>query len=213
MANQPPPPGISPQDWDATPESVQILVYTLLGTVAELQQVVGQFRSGFVWHRVHDGVLPRPDFQQMMQPIRREVHNLLQIGALLSHAQTAQTCRNILKVEPALWTFAEVEGVEPTNNAAERAWRRGVLWRKRSFGSQSDRGLRFTERMLTVVTTLRQQKRDVLAYLTAAGEAQHLGLPAPSLLPLTSDAEANGTNQTLTLELYFAPLSLVSRLT
>jgi transposase len=147
-----------------------------------------------LWHRVRDGTLPRPDFQQMMQPIRREVHSLLQIGALLGHAQTAQTCRNILKVEPALWKFVEIEGVEPTNNAAERALRRGVLWRKRSFGSQSDRGLRFTERMLTVVTTLRQQKRDVLAYLTAACEAQHLGLPAPSLLPLAYDAEANGTN-------------------
>jgi transposase len=72
--------------------------------------------------------------------------------------------------------------------------RRGVMWRKRSFGSQSERGLRFTERILTVVTTLRQQNRDVLVYLTAACEAQHLGLPPPSLLPLDSQADLISTN-------------------
>jgi transposase len=147
-----------------------------------------------LWYRIRDGTLSRPDFQQLVQPIRREIRSLLQLGTLLRHTQTVRTCANILKVEPALWTFVDNEGVEPTNNAAERALRRGVLWRKRSFGSQSERGLRFTERMLTVVTTLRQQKRDVLAYLTAACEAQHLGLPAPSLLPLAHHAEASCTN-------------------
>jgi transposase len=147
-----------------------------------------------LWYRIRHGTLSRPDFQQMVQPIRREIRSLLQISTFLDHSQTVRTCRNILKVEPALWTFVETEGVEPTNNAVERALRRGVLWRKRSFGSQSDRGLRFTERILTVVTTLRQQKRDALAYLTAACEAQHLGLPAPSLLPLAHDAEASCTN-------------------
>ncbi|MCP3702708.1 MAG: transposase [Alteromonas sp.] len=79
------------------------------------------------------------------------------------------------------------EGIEPTNNAAERALRRGVLWRKRSFGSQSDRGLRFTERILMTVTSLRQQQRNVLDFLALACQAQHIGLPAPSLLPLNSD--------------------------
>ena len=88
----------------------------------------------------------------------------------------------------------EQEGIEPTNNAAERALRRGVLWRKRSFGSQSDRGLRFTERILTTVTTLRQQKRNVLDFLALACQAQHLGLPAPSLLPVNSDADLVFTN-------------------
>jgi transposase len=147
-----------------------------------------------LWYRIRDGTLSRPDFQQLVRPIRREIRCLLQIGAFLDHSQTVRSCANILKVEPALWTFVDNEGVEPTNNAAERALRRAVLWRKRSFGSQSERGLRFTERMLTVVTTLRQQKRDVLGYLTAACEAQHLGLPAPSLLPLSHHAEASCTN-------------------
>jgi hypothetical protein len=136
-----------------------------------------------LWHRVRDGTLSRSDFQQAMRPIRHEITAFLRLGTYLNHPQTAKTCANILKLETALWAFVDHEDVDPTNNAAERALRRGVLWRKRSFGSQSDRGLRFTERILTVVTTLRQQDRNVLDYLTAACQAQNLDLPAPSLLP------------------------------
>jgi hypothetical protein len=137
-----------------------------------------------LWYRVRDGTLSRADFQQAMRPIRREIAALLEFGTFLDQTQTAKTCGNILKLDQALFTFVDHEGVEPTNNAAERALRRGVLWRKRSFGSQSERGLRFTERMLTTVATLRQQNRNVLEYLTAACQAQHFGLPAPSLVPL-----------------------------
>jgi transposase len=105
-------------------------------------------------------------------------------GTLLGHRETRRTCQNILKVRPALWTFIDREGVEPTNNAAERALRRGVLWRKRSFGTQSKAGSVFVERILTTVMTLRQQKRNVLDYLTAACKAAIQGRPAPSLLPV-----------------------------
>ena len=91
-------------------------------------------------------------------------------------------CREILAVEPALWTFARVAGVEPTNNAAERALRPAVLWRKRSFGCTSAEGCRFVERILTAVQTLRLQLRDVLTYLTEALAAHRAGLPAPKLL-------------------------------
>ena len=147
-----------------------------------------------LWHRVRDGTLSRPDFQLAMRPIQREVEALLHLGTFVNHAQTVKTCTNILKLAPALWTFVEHDAVEPTNNAAERALRRGVLWRKRSFGSQSDRGLRFTERILTTVTTLRQQQRNVLDFLALACQAQHLGLPAPSLLPVISDGDRVFTN-------------------
>jgi hypothetical protein len=140
------------------------------------------------WHRVRDGTLSRQDFQQAMHPIRHEVHCLLHIGTHLKRRETRQTCLNLLKLEPALWTFVEVGGVEPTNNAAERALRRGVLWRRRSFGTQSDAGSRFVERILTAVTTLRQQNRNVLDYLTAACQADILGEQAPSLLPVASIA-------------------------
>ena len=83
-----------------------------------------------------------------------------------------------------LWTFVDQEGIEPTNNAAERALRRGVIWRRRSFGTQSEAGSRFVERTLTIVTTLRQQNRDVLDYLIAACKARTLGAAVPSLLPV-----------------------------
>ena len=74
------------------------------------------------------------------------------------------------------------EGVEPTNNHAERLLRRGVLWRKNAFGSHSEAGCRFVERMLTVVQTRRLQGRSVLDYLYEALVAHRNRLPAPSLL-------------------------------
>lgn len=147
-----------------------------------------------LWHRTRDGTLSRSDFQQAMRPIRQEIEAFLKVGTFVNHAQTAKTCANILKIAPALWSFVEQQGIAPTNNAAERALRRGVLWRKRSFGSQSDRGLRFTERILTAVTTLRQQQRNVLDFLALTCQAQHLGLPAPSLLPVNSDVDPVFTN-------------------
>lgn len=141
-----------------------------------------------LWHRVRDGTLSRTDFQQKMRPIQAEVEALLQLGTLVNHSKTAKCCGNILKLSAALWAFVQHEGIEPTNNAAERALRRAVLWRKRSFGSQSERGLRFTERILTVVTTLRQQQRNVLDFLVLACRNHHLGLAAPSLLPVGTPA-------------------------
>ncbi len=136
-----------------------------------------------LWHRVRNGTLSRSDFQQAMQPIRQEVHNLLQIGTLLKATKTRHTCGNILKVETALWTFVDQDGVEPTNNVAERALRRSVIWRRRSFGSQSEAGSRFVERIQTAVITLRQQQRDGLDFLTQACQAAVSGTAPPSLLP------------------------------
>ncbi len=136
-----------------------------------------------LWHRIRDGTLSRSDFQIAMQPIQKDIHCLLQIGTHVAHQKTRKTCQNILKVEPAWWTFVLQDGVEPTNNAAERALRRGVIWRRRSFGTQSVQGSRFVERILTVVISLRQQNRDVLDFLTQACTP---GQPVPSLLPITN---------------------------
>jgi transposase len=147
-----------------------------------LKQTKAMFEA---WHRVRDGTLSRADFQAAMQPIQAEVKALLEIGALLGQRQTRKTCQNILSLEPALWTFVTQEGVEPTNNAAERPLRRGVIWRRRSFGTQSEAGSVFVERILTAVITLRQQKRDVLDFLTEACNAKTCGDHAPSLLPAT----------------------------
>lgn len=136
-----------------------------------------------LWHRVRDGTLDRASFQTQMEVIQQQVGQLLRKGAICDHPKTVRTCCNLLKLEAALWTFVRVEGVEPTNNAAERAVRSGVLWRKRSFGTQSTNGSEFVERMMTVVASLRQQNRNVLSYLTAVCSAAIRGENAPSLLP------------------------------
>jgi transposase len=144
----------------------------------------GQARQMFQWwHRVRDGTLAQTTFARYMWPIRREVERLLAAGQTCGVPKTEGMCREILKVRQALWTFVRHEGVEPTNNAAERAIRPGVLWRKGSFGTQSADGSRFVEVMMTVVATLKQQHRDVLDYLTAACKAALRGEGAPSLLP------------------------------
>ena len=88
----------------------------------------------------------------------------------------------MLAGETHLWTFVRVEGIEPTNNHAERLLRSGVLWRKNAFGCHSEAGCRFAERMLTVTQTLRLQKRSVLDYLYRALVAHRSGAPAPALL-------------------------------
>jgi transposase len=106
---------------------------------------------------------------------------LLEQGAAGICTKTAGVCAEILKLEPALWTFAQHEGVEPTNNAVERALRPAVLKRKRSFGSYSEAGCRFVERLLSVTQTLRLRQRCVLDYLVEALVAHRHGLPAPAL--------------------------------
>lgn len=133
--------------------------------------------------QVRAGTLSRSTFRGYVGPIRRRVHQLLSEGRHCGTPAMEGKCREMLKVFPAFWTFVRVEGVEPTNNAAERALRPVVLYRKGCFGTHSEEGSRFVERMFTVVTTLRQQKRNVLAYLTQSCERAMKGLKPMSLLP------------------------------
>jgi len=135
------------------------------------------------WHEVRDGTMSRTAFQEQMQTVQQRVSELLRRGAACDHSKTAGTCRDILKREEALWTFVRVPGVELTNNLAERQVRPGVLWRKCSFGTQSEVGSRFAERIMTVVATLKQQHRNVLDYLIEACDAANWSRQAPSLLP------------------------------
>ncbi len=141
------------------------------------------------WHCVREGTLTHACFRVMLRPRRREVARLLKAGQTCGVAKTEGVCREVLKLYDALWTFVRVEGVEPTNNAAERAIRPGVLWRKGSFETQSAQGSRFVEAMMTVVATLKQQHRHVLAYMTDACQAAYAEAPAPSLLPCHPETE------------------------
>jgi transposase len=132
------------------------------------------------WQKVRDGTRTRRWFDRTHRPwLRHEVRVLLERGTGCGCARTAAVCRDLLGVEASLWTFAGRRGVEPTNNAAERAVRHAVCWRKTSYGTDSDRGSRFVERILTVVATCRQQGRGVLDFLIQALSGTH----KPSLLP------------------------------
>lgn len=136
-----------------------------------------------VWHRFRAGALDRATLQAELDPVRLELRALLRAGATSEHAKTAGRCAELLRLWPALWSFARYAGVEPTNNAAEQALRPAVLWRKGSFGTHSPAGSRFAERLLTVSATCRQQGRELLGFLVAANQAARLGTLPPSLIP------------------------------
>lgn len=143
------------------------------------------------WHRVRDGTMSRSQFVAAVEQLRVGFKVALEVAAALPIgkneksplAKTVRTARKLLKVEAALWTFVYVQGIEPTNNAAEQALRTAVIWRRTSFGSQSQAGSEFVARILTVVTSLKAQQRNPLDYLTEAMLVKRLGLSAPSLLP------------------------------
>lgn len=119
-----------------------------------------------------------------MRSVQRRVESLLAEGAAVPNSKTARTCAKLLKRTDALWTFLYVEGVQPTNNTAERTVRHGVLCRKTSYGTHSEEGSRFVERILSVHATLRQQRRNILHFVHDACRAVLDGTPAPSLLPV-----------------------------
>jgi transposase len=135
------------------------------------------------WHLFRGGTVGRRALQSHLDGDARELERLLRAGRRCADPKAATLCGNLLAVVPALWRFVVTDGVEPTNNHAERLLRRGVLWRKNAFGSHSEAGCRFVERLLTVVQTRRLQGRPVLRYLYEAVVAHRRGLPAPSLLP------------------------------
>ena len=143
------------------------------------------------WHRVRDGTMSRQQLVSAVTSLRAGFKAELEEAAALPIgsreksplAKTVRTVRRLLNIEDALWTFVFVEGVEPTNNLAEQALRGAVIWRRTSYGSQSQAGSDFVSRILTVVSSLKAQQRDPLDYLTEACFAKRLGLPAPSLLP------------------------------
>jgi transposase len=135
------------------------------------------------WHWVRDGTWTRATFQSYVRTVRTSFKLELQTGSQSACPKTAATCKELLARETALWTFVRVEGIEPTNNSAERSLRPAVLWRKMSFGTQSERGSRFVASMLTVLMSCQQQQRNALAYLTACCRAFYANRPVPSLVP------------------------------
>ena len=144
-----------------------------------------------LWHQFRNEQLTRSQLIQAVKPIQAEFSSILLEAAELHIdpqektplAKTVRTCRNLLKLEVALWLFVSEDGVEPTNNAAERAIRPAVIWRRTSFGSDSLAGSEFVSRLLTVVSSLNLQERNILDFLTESILAARSGQIPPSLLP------------------------------
>jgi transposase len=133
------------------------------------------------WNHLRAGEVSREKFRELMAPVRLHVEALLERGRAAKLPLISGSCEDILEHRLALWTFVDQEGVEPTNNHAEQELRAFVLWRKRSFGTQSERGNLFAERLMTVAHTARKQNRNVLEFLSACCAAARSGATPPSL--------------------------------
>jgi hypothetical protein len=138
------------------------------------------------WSRCRDGTVERAETLRLMEPIRQEVNSLLLRGVFSGNAKLQGMSGPLYKHRDWLWTFLDVDGVEPTNNASAPrgypALRPAVIWRKLSFGTQSASGSRFVETILTVVETCHRQSRNSFQFITAAIQAHFAGQPTPSLL-------------------------------
>ena len=144
-----------------------------------------------LFRRFKEARITRRGLSRLLAPLRRRMGALLDWGigrgasaadaAARKAARVSRFCRNLKDLGPALWTFARVEGIEPTNNHAERMLRPGVIWRKKCFGSHSEGGCRYAERMMTAVRTLRLNGRSVMQYLSDTLHAHRHGNPLPSL--------------------------------
>ena len=164
-----------------------------VGASAEIgEYLLAQEKKLFnLWHQFRNEQLTRSELTQAVEPIQAKVLTCLLEAAELQigeHektplAKTVRTCRNLLKLFDSLWLFVREEGVEPTNNAAERAIRPAVIWRRTSFGSDSATGSEFVSRLLTVVSSLKAQQRTILDFLAESVSAARSGAIPPSLLP------------------------------
>lgn len=140
-------------------------------------------RAFHLWHAYQRGEVDRAGLIRKMAPVQKEIRRRLMI--LRDHPGTQKKARGIakdlLRQWESLWTYLYCDGAVPTNNEAERALRKAVLWRKGSFGVNSFRGTEFVERILTLAGTTRRRGVDLLDWLTRAIQANLDEKPAPSL--------------------------------
>lgn len=135
-----------------------------------------------LWHLYRGGGLSYRQLDEAMAPLMLALQEVLLAGGRSRDRKLARHCARVREVSPALWAFVVCVGVEPTNNHAERVLRPAVLWRRRSFGCHSADGCRFVERILTVVQSLRLQRRSVLSFLHETLCAHRSGSPMPRLV-------------------------------
>jgi transposase len=130
--------------------------------------------------------IDRAGLKAALLPVQGAIRKGLERGSEIRWHRISGLSRELLGLWEGLWVFVEREGVEPTNNRAERALRPAVLWRKGCFGTRSEAGSRFVERMLSVTATCAQHDRHLLTFLTQAIDAHWRDLPAPILVPVAT---------------------------
>ena len=116
--------------------------------------------------------------ESQMKAIRERIKVLLEEGK----KRRVPKCGPILKLEPQLWVFTKEEGIEPTNNAAEQNIRPAVLWKKRSFGVESERGAQYVESMMSIRMTARLNGVSPVKFLEELIKASRSKAPVPSIL-------------------------------
>jgi len=121
-----------------------------------------------MWFAVRDGTLTREQFREQVGPVRCRICRALMEGQYVACPTTRRCCAHLFENEDKLWTFLANAGVEPTNNAAERALRCAAIWRKLSHGTQSESGSRFVETALSVWQTCKLQGKNACEYLRRA---------------------------------------------
>ncbi len=147
--------------------------------------ILALMKSAFkAWHRLRNSEISRAAFQELVAPLRAKVEAQLALIADSEKSRSSGMAKRLLKQKAALWTFVDKEGIEPTNNIAERRIRPAVIWRKNCFGNDSEEGAQYTERILTTVATTRQHGKSAFDYLSDACTAFRQGIDVPSLLTL-----------------------------
>jgi transposase len=140
------------------------------------------------WRRYKTGTITWQEFQNLAGPIRDQFNSFLLRGSYSGNKQLAGFCDELLPRKEHLWTILEIQGVEPTNNTAERTLRPAVIYRKLSFGTQSASGSRYLERILTISETCRLQNRNAYEFLIEPMRAKFAGTAGPSLLSISTKA-------------------------
>ena len=135
-----------------------------------------------LWHAFKRRDLDRQTLVLKSVPLRARMHKCLQHYAESPDYDVAKACKSLLKHWDGLFTFLEYEGVEPTNNSAERGGRPAVQWRKICFGNQSEGGELLTARLLTAERSCILQGRNPFQFLLESVIAYRSRLPAPSLI-------------------------------
>ena len=145
------------------------------------------------WRRYKAGKIQWATFQDLVRPVRKSFNALLLRGACSGNKGMTGMCKELYKHRDWLWTFTKVQGIEPTNNTAERSLRPAVIYRKLSFGTQSATGSRFLERILTVSETCRMQGRSVYEFMIDAVTANYANQQSPWLLPQSAELVVTST--------------------